>query len=287
MATTRSNFLGIPEEFSSYDTSRYALLSIPFDKACSWLRGASRGPAAVIEASTQLELFDIETGQEVFKAGFFTAPPVEAESSEEMVRKGYEATKRLLADGKFVFTVGGDHSISNGPIRAHYEAYNDISILHIDAHSDLRDEYEGTPLSHASIIARVKEMTGRIVSVGIRSMDRSEWRKLPDDQVFYAHTLRNADEWIPRVLRQLGEKVYVTLDVDAFDISIMPSTGTPEPGGLQWYDVLRLLREVASQHTLVGMDVVELLPSEHTKAPDFLVAKLIYKVAAYRELARS
>ena len=284
---TPDNYLGIPDRFTRYQNAAYVLHSIPFDKACSWQRGASLGPRAVIEASKQVEFYDIETDSEPYTAGIYTAPPTEAETSTEMVAVGERVVAQSLSDGKFVFTLGGDHSISLGPIKAHLAHYPSMSILHLDAHADRRQEYDGNRFSHASIIARAQEIVPRIVSVGIRSADRAELKGVNKSDIFFAHQLDHREVWLPQVMSRLGDDVYVTLDVDVFDIGLMPSTGTPEPGGMGWYDVMAVLREVIQTRRLVGMDVVELAPMERQHAPDFLVAKLLYKVMAYREASKT
>lgn len=272
------NFLGLEPNFSDISNSRYVIASIPFDKACSWNRGASKGPAAIVEASKQVELFDVEFQNEAFVNGVFTAPALECETSAEMVDKGTSYVADYLRRDKFVFTLGGDHSISLGPIRAHASKFSGMSVLHIDAHLDRRAEYDGNKYSHASIIARVSEFIPNIVSVGIRSGDREESKGLDHSKVVYAHQIQTEPGWLERVMSQLSDTVYITLDVDAFDIGIMPSTGTPEPGGMSWYEVLGLIRGVIEKKRLVGMDIVELLPRNENPAPDFLVAKLMYKV---------
>lgn len=275
---TPENFLGLEPEFCNIESARYALVSIPFDKSCSWQRGTSKGPRAVLEASRQVELYDVEYGNEPYKAGVFTAPAVEAETSQEMVQKGEQAVASYLERDKFVFTIGGDHSISLGPIKAHHKKFPKMSVLHIDAHVDRRAQLDGNIYSHASIIARTAEFVSNIVSVGIRSGDKEECANLNPAKMFYAHQLVTNPNWIKQAIAQLDEQVYITLDVDAFDIGIMPSTGTPEPGGMGWYEVLGLIKAVIKERELVGMDIVELLPNPTNLGPDFLVAKLIYKV---------
>lgn len=283
MANTPVNFLGIPAEFSNYEQASSVVFSIPFDAACSWQRGASKGPDAIIQASMNLELYDIETKSEPYRKGIHTTPFLQCTDPAQMMAQGYSEVQRFLKDGKFVITLGGDHSIPYGPIRAHAERYRDMTILHVDAHLDRREEYDGNKYSHASIIQRVKGMVSKVVSVGIRSADRCELEDLPDGDVFWAHEMAKDPSWISKVVERLGSNVYITFDVDAFDISLMQSTGTPEPGGLGWYETLHLLRRVVTEKNVVGLDVVELLPGTNPAA-DFMIAKLIYKVLAYRAL---
>ncbi|MDD5455133.1 MAG: agmatinase [Candidatus Ratteibacteria bacterium] len=275
------NFGGLPEEFSSYKTSKIVILPVPFDKTTSWLKGSDKGPKALIEASKNMELYDIETGSEVYKKGIFTEKPIIAKDSGSILTGVQGKVRNLLKDGKFVVTIGGEHSISTAPIKAHAEVFPDMSILHLDAHSDRRDAYEGNKYSHASVIARVNEITSKVVSVGIRSMDSSELENIKKNKVFYAHEIFKSEDWINEAISNLSGNVYVTLDLDVFDSSIMPSTGTPEPGGLTWQQVTDLLKAVSENKNIVGADVVELCPSEN-KAPDFLAAKLIYKLLSYK-----
>ncbi|MCX8205849.1 MAG: agmatinase [Candidatus Micrarchaeota archaeon] len=276
------NFGGLPKEYSSPAASKVAVLPIPFDGTSTWGKGADKGPAAIIEASRHMELYDIETDSEAFTVGISTEKPVKARTVDKMVEEGYLRARRLLNDGKFVVCLGGEHSISIGPIRAHAEHYGDISILHLDAHSDRRTVYEGSKYNHACVIARAGEYCKNIVSVGIRSMDSSEVQYIDRRKVFFAHEIHGSTGWVQQAIRELNGRVYITIDLDVFDPGIMPSTGTPEPGGLGWYDVIGLLREVAKQKEIVGLDVVELAPNKHNAAPDFLAAKLVYSLLSYK-----
>jgi len=277
-----NNFLGIPKKHSQYESSKVVILPIPFDKSASWIKGAANGPKAIIEASQQLELYDIESDSEPYESGIFTAAPIEASSSKEMVDSGYKKVLSFLKDEKFVVTLGGDHSISIGPILAHSAFFKDISILHLDAHADMRDIFEGNKFSHACVMARASEQVDNIVSLGIRSMDISERPSFKKGNLFLAEDICcGKDDWIQEVIKRLGKKVYLSLDVDVFDSGIMPATGTPQPGGLDWHQVIRLMQAVCKARELIGMDFVELAPMKNNKAPDFLVAKLIYKILSY------
>lgn len=271
------NFGGLPKEYSIYEDSDIVILPVPFDKTSTWMRGADKGPSAIIEASRNMELYDIETDFEVYKKGIFTASEIIAHTSKEMIRNTYDKVMSVLENGKFVVVLGGEHTVSVGPIKAHAEFFQDIVILHLDAHSDMRYSYEGNKYSHACVMARVKEITKNIVSVGIRSMDSSELKNINRDKIFYASEIHRSKNWIKQVCKQLSQNVYITIDLDVFDSSIMPSTGTPEPGGLDWYQVISLLENITRNKNIVGFDVVELCPSSN-KAPDFLAAKLIYKL---------
>lgn len=277
-----ANFGDLPEEYSAPDNSRVVIIPVPYDGTSTWIKGSDKGPAAIIEASTHMELYDIETDSEVYKKGIFTAGPMDGqELPEDMVKGVAEQVRHYLQDDKFIVVLGGEHSVSLGPVRAHVEKDPDITVLQLDAHSDLRDDYEGSRYNHACIMARIKELCP-IVQVGIRSMDSSEKQTLDKNRVIFASEIFTNKNWIEKVLSKLSQHVYITIDLDIFDPSIMPSTGTPEPGGLFWYDVLGLMRTVFENFNVVGFDIVEMCPDERNKAPDFLAAKLIYKLLSYK-----
>ncbi len=279
---TPNNFGALPPKYSRLKNSEIVILPVPFDKTSSWIKGAAKGPAAIINASRNMELYDIETDTEVYTRGIHTAKESVASSSKAMVSKVYKTAEKYIRAHKFVVVLGGEHTVSLGSIQAHADHYNEMSILHLDAHSDMRDSYEGNRYSHACVMARVKEQIKNIVSVGIRSMDSSEIRSINRKNIFYASKLRSSKDWIKRVTKKLSSRVYVTIDLDVFDPSIMPSTGTPEPGGLGWYEVIDLLEHVSEKKQVVGFDVVELCPSRGVVAPDFLAAKLVYKLLSFK-----
>jgi len=265
----------------AYREARFAVLPLPYDGTSTWLKGADRGPAAVLEASANMELYDIETRSEPWREGLVTMAPVPPGPSPEVtVDRIHEAAQRLIADGKTVIGIGGEHSVSIGLIRAQAERHQGLTVLQLDAHADTRDAYEGSRFNHACVMARVAEVCD-FVQVGIRSMDAAELRLYRPDRVFYAHEIDGAEGWIDAVVSRLGDPVYVTVDLDVLDPSEMPSTGTPEPGGLRYRQVTRLLDAVCRSRTVTGFDVVELLPREHDRAPDFLAARLVYQLAAY------
>ena len=275
-------FGDLPDEYSALDNARVVIIPVPYDGTSTWIKGSDKGPAAIIEASTHMELYDIETDSEVYKKGIFTAGQIDGqELSEDMAVSVTEQVRYYLQDNKFAVVLGGEHSVSLGPVRAYVEKNPDITVLQLDAHSDLRDEYEGSKYNHACIMARIKELCP-IVQVGIRSMDSSEKQTLDKNRVIFASEISTNKSWIEKVLSKLSQNVYVTIDLDVFDPSIMPSTGTPEPGGLFWYDVLGLMRTVFKNFNVVGFDIVEMCPDERNKAPDFLAAKLIYKLLSYK-----
>jgi len=275
------NFGLLPEKYSAYDTASVVILPVPYDRTSTWIKGADKGPEAVIQASANMELYDIETDSQVYTKGIFTDNPLRtALLPEDMSRLIYERITQLLTDGKFPVVIGGEHSVSIGAVKAHAQNAKDMAVLQIDAHADLRDEYEGSKFNHACVMARVKEMCPA-VQVGIRSMDASEKESIDPEKTFFAKDIVGAHDWIDKVISLLSDNVYVTIDLDVFDPSIMPSTGTPEPGGLGWYGVLALLKNLCSIKNVIGFDVVELCPNENNKAPDFLAAKLIYKFLSY------
>jgi agmatinase len=280
--TNAANFADIPKEYSHLDRAQIVIIPVPYDQTSTWIKGADKSPAAIIAASANLELYDIETDSEVYKKGIFTDKAVQAKSSPENMAEAVKHRVRHYIDrDKFTVVLGGEHSVSIGAIRAHVEKNQTITILQLDAHADLRDEYNGSKYNHACVIARVRELCP-VVQVGIRSMDASEKAYLEPAKVFFAKDVCGQTNWIKRAVSKLSEKIYVTIDLDVFDPSIMPSTGTPEPGGLLWYEVLSLLRAVFEQRNVIGFDVVELCPNEDNKAPDFLAAKLIYKLLSYK-----
>lgn len=276
------SFGGLSGEYSNPDKSKIAIIPVAYDGTSTWCKGADEGPMAIIEASANMELYDIETDSEVFKRGIFTDEEIGGDISSVGMTEAVESTVRYyLEGGKFVVVIGGEHSVSVGSIRAHARQYKNLSILHLDAHSDLREEYNGSKYNHACVMARAREVCP-IVQVGIRSMCAAEKGAIDTSNVFFARDIYDNTGWIKKAVSKLRGDVYITTDLDVFDPSIMPSTGTPEPGGLGWYEVLALLKEVCRGKNVVGFDVVELCPNNRNKAPDFLAAKLIYKLLSYK-----
>lgn len=278
-------YAGLTDEFSHARRSQIVVIPVPFDLTTTYQQGAQYGPEALIEASRHLELYDIETNSEVYRLGIHTAPPVLADSCDDLRDELYQQVSYYLNKGQFVVTLGGEHSISFAPIRAYANLYPNLSILQIDAHADLQDTYEGNPWSHACVMARVREIPrlSSLVAVGVRSMSAEEVPFVDKSKTFFAHDLHPADEtWMDQVVDQLSDHVYITFDLDAFDSSLMPSTGTPEPGGLWWNQTMNLLKRVAKKKQIVGFDVVELCPNPSLTAPDYLAAKLVYKILSYQ-----
>jgi agmatinase len=276
-----AGFGDLPVECCNPQTSRIAVIPAPYDGTSTWLKGANRGPEAILDASAHLELYDIETDSEVYRRGIVTEDPVaELASPEAMLAVVEERVKRQLEAGRFPVLLGGEHSVSLGAVRAMSRQHKDLCVLQLDAHTDLREVFEGSPYNHACVMARIRELAP-IVQVGIRSMDASEKAAVDPRRIFFAERLARRPDWIGEVLALLSPRVYLTFDLDALDPAIMPSTGTPEPGGLAWYETLELLRRLCAERELVGFDVVELCPTSN-RAADFLAAKLVYKLLSYR-----
>jgi len=276
---------GLPEAFTNYSTSKVAVLPVAYDGTSTWVKGADKGPYALLEASANMEVYDIETNSEVYRIGIFTDEIMEGDfsSPDQMVSAVRSRTLKLINDGKLVATIGGEHSVSIGAVQAHARTYDHLTVLQIDAHADMRSSYEGSPYNHACVMARVKELCP-VVQVGIRSMDSSEKTNIDSHRVFWAHQLVANNSWMDEAIDLITPNVYITFDLDGFDPSIFPSTGTPEPGGLLWYPTLTFLRKVIESRNLVGFDIVELCPNPLDKSSDFLAAKLLYKILSYKYL---
>jgi agmatinase len=275
------NFGG-SEVVYEYDESRIIILPVPYDETSTWMKGADNGPSAILEASVNLEFYDIETDSEAHTHGIFTLPEVSEKSSPGAMVEAVRSTCRRLYDqAKFPVVIGGNHSVSIGAIMAAVEKHQNITILQIDAHADLRQAYEGTPLNHACVMARAREIAP-IVQIGIRSISAGELPFADRERIFCSHELWDDKSLYDKALDLLTENVYITIDLDGFDPGIMPSTGTPEPGGPPYREILGFLKKVILNRNVVGFDVVELCPSPHTKAPDFMAARLIYQLLSYR-----
>ena len=280
------NFGGIAEEeFSSFERSRIVVWPVSYEGTVSYGTGTGRGAEAIIDASRNMELYDEETDAEVYKLGIHTvAETPSVEPPARMMETLYERARELVATGKFVTMIGGEHSVSGPVIRAHAERYDNLSILQIDAHADLRDTYDGTPHSHASIMARVtRDMRLPAVQCGIRSISAEEARALDElpTRIFWAKDIVGRSDWWDAAVDGLTENVYLTVDIDGLDPSLVAQTGTPEPGGLGWYETIGLLRTLARRRRVVGMDLTEYSYVEGQDASAFLCAKLIYKTLAF------
>ncbi|WP_314055575.1 agmatinase [Capnocytophaga gingivalis] len=277
-----NTYAGIPAENATYENSKVVLVTVPYDGTSTWGKGADKGPELFLDASENMELYDIETDTEPYLQGVYMAGEVSEKSSpEKMVEAVYQKTKELVKDREKLFTlIGGEHSVSIGSIRAVGEEYHNLTVLQLDAHTDLRPEYHGSKNNHACAVFEANQKH-KLVQVGIRSMDAEEKQYLPHKRVFFAHEIAKNDNWIKDVLDKVSGNVYITIDLDAFDPSIAPSTGTPEPGGLQWYPTLKLLKKVFKKCNVVAFDIVELMDSPQAKPTAFLAAKLYYKMLAY------
>ena len=280
VSTIPFNFGGLPRQESLWENSRVVFLPVLYDLTSTYLPGSRRGPMAILEASTHLELFDEELEEEPFRVGLHTLDPLEAVASgpQEMIREVERLAEWVVRANKFPVLLGGEHSITLGAARPLKKKYPEVSFLQLDAHADLREAYEGTPFSHACIGRRLAEL-GPLVQVGIRSLTREENLFIQKGTVktFFYHRLAELPEWEEEVCQALSPQVYVTIDLDVLDPAIMPSVGTPEPGGLNWRTITGLLRRLARKKEVVGFDVVELTPIPGLIAPDFLAAKLIYR----------
>jgi len=262
----------------------FVVVPVPYDLTSTYQPGSRRGPIAIIEASTNMELYDEELKKETYLAGIYTAPPVHIDSRgpKHMVDAVRKKISKIVTLNKIPVMLGGEHSITFGAVQALKAKYPKLSVLQLDAHADLRDSYQGSPYSHASVARRISEICP-LVQVGIRSMSKEEGDFLPASKVksYSADFVAEHKNWCETVCKDLKGDVFVTIDIDAFDPSIMPSTGTPEPGGLYWRDILRLLKSVSRSCKIRGFDVVELAPIPGIVAPDFMTAKLIYRFMGY------
>lgn len=266
----------------SYSESGIIIVPVPYDETSTWMKGADKGPDAILEASVNLEFYDIETSSEAHLKGIFTIPPLlEKESPEKLTEDVYYRILTLLSENKFPVIIGGNHTVSIGSIKAFSEYYDNLTVLQLDAHSDLRQIYEGSEFNHACAMARAREYAS-LVQVGIRSMSAEELPYIEKDRIFFSHELYYDKSLYKKAIRKLSKNVYITIDLDVFDPSIMPSTGTPEPGGPSYFELLHFMRDVINARNVVGFDIVELCPSATNKAPDFIAAKIIYQLLSYR-----
>ncbi len=275
-------FAGIADQYANFKDAAIILQSIPYDGTSTWGKGAHKGFAAFLEAAENMELYDIETNSEVYKKGIYMpADWSRFSSSEDMFKQVYKQTKELLELNKLLTFFGGEHSISIGIIKAFYEHYDNLTVLQLDAHADLRPEYDGTKYNHACAVHDASQHCN-LVQVGIRSMDVSEKEWMNYNKVYFANNIHSSNDWMEKSIHQLSNPVYITLDLDVLDPSIMPATGTPEPGGLSWYQLINYLKLVFEKHEVVGFDIVELAPIEGLHSPQFLAAKLYYKMLSYK-----
>ena len=280
--TMSDSFLGLDGPDADYTRARFAILPIPYDATTSFSAGARDGPRAIISASRQIEDYDPDIGRESYRAGIATLDPLEpdARGPEAMHERIYRAARRVVRDGKFVIGLGGEHGITSAIVRAVRTRHKSLSVLQIDAHADLRNSYQGSPHSHACVMRRIHDSGVEAVGVGVRSYSREEARfiRTAKKQIISARTCHESDAWIPDVVQSLGDPVYVTIDIDAFDPACAPGTGTPEPGGLDWHQVTDLLAAVAAERQIVAADVVEVRPLPPGTVTEYLAARLVYRV---------
>jgi N1-aminopropylagmatine ureohydrolase len=279
------DFGGTMPTATDFDHARVVILPIPLDRTTSYVPGTRNGPHEILVASSHMELWDEETQTDVHSIGIFTMPEMEFpfESIDDVMGEIRRVASELVSRGKFPFVLGGEHSITGPIVEAVAAQYPGLSVLQIDAHADLRDSYMGTPHNHACAMRRVLDHA-RMTQVGIRSLSPEEAAAIPGlkTRIFYDYNMRQDPQWIERVVDSLGENVYITIDCDGLDPAIMPAVGTPEPGGLSWYETLTLLRRVIESRHVVACDLVELAPLAGNVAPNFLCAKLVYKILSYR-----
>lgn len=281
-----NNFMGLEEEQAkSYKDSKAVILQVPFEGTVSYEKGTSKAPKVIIETSKQLEIYDEELGKEtILDIGIWTDDDeVKAKTADKNVETVYNAAKKHISERKFLAILGGEHSISTGAVKAFKERYPNLSVLQLDAHADLRDEYSGTIYSHASVMSRIREMCPA-VQVGIRDFSKPEADKIKkfNYPVFMAKDIYNNEAWFDRAIGKLSDDVFITLDIDVFDQSIMPATGTPVTGGLDWYIIIKFLKRVFEKKNVVGFDLVELAPMKNMHGCDYLAAKLVYKMIGYK-----
>jgi agmatinase len=283
MPNKHTNFLDLPADLSNPETARAVVLGVPYEATTTYGKGAAHGPHAIIAASSQIEFYDEELDAETCRIGITSDMSLRRFSSEpaKAVQQINDACERWLAKKKFVVGLGGEHTVTVGLVRAFKKFYPQMSVLQLDAHSDLRDEYHGSPFNHACVMARVQELCP-FIGVGIRSGVAGERASLkPPSALFYAHELYHNNNWVETVLEKLGDPVYITIDLDFFDPAVVPSVGTPEPGGFHWVETLGFLKQVIRSRQVIGFDVVELAPRPGFPSSDFFAAKLVYKLLGY------
>ncbi|MBL7221216.1 MAG: agmatinase [Phycisphaerae bacterium] len=283
---TSIGFLDLPAARSNQTAARYAVLPVPYEGTVSYEPGTAAGPAAIIRASQQVELFDEEFSGDFSEAGIVTCDAIEpADDPAEQMERVKLAAREILGSNEFLLAIGGEHSITAPLVEAVSEVHGPVSVLQIDAHADLRDSYGGTKLSHACVMRRVLETTDSICQVGVRSYSQEEYRSCREqiDNLITPEIIRNEPDWIDRALALLGDMVYVTIDMDGLDPSIAPGVGTPEPDGLTWRETTELLRKVCYERQVVAADIVEVKPIPPNHVTEFIAARLAYKIIAYTQ----
>ncbi|MAE42367.1 agmatinase [Candidatus Woesearchaeota archaeon] len=279
-----NNFFELPEPLSNYENSKVVILSVPYEKTTTYIHGTKDGPSALLKASLELEFYDEELGQDSCEVGICTLNELKIDDeSEVMVNVVSENVKKLINDNKFPIILGGEHSITIGCVKAFAEKYDELSVLQLDAHGDLKEENYDSKFNHGCAMKRCLDICQNLVPVGIRSLnhDEADFAKEKDIKIFWAKDVVDNDGWFDDAISRLSKNVYITIDLDGLDPSWMPAVGNPEPGGLQYYSILRFLRKVCKERNVVGFDVVELCPKKDDVSSDLAAAKVMYKLIGY------
>lgn len=279
-------FLDMDEQYAHQENAKYVLMPVAYDGTSTFIKGADKGPQAIIDASDSIELYDVQFEMEPYTAGIYTDKhPYDFTTPDKMVQSVYERVKHFIDQQKHIGLLGGEHSVSVGSIKAFSEKYLDLSVLQVDAHADLRDDYHGSIYNHACVMRRAQDFA-RVVQVGIRNVCTEEMHNIVKENIFYAHKMYNNNDWMEQAINRLTDHVYLTIDLDGLDPSVLPSTGTPLPGGLSWYTLITFLEKLFASKKIVGFDVVELCPQPYDKSSDVLAAVLVYKIICLFELNR-
>lgn len=276
--------MDMDDEYTLLENAKYVLLPVGYDGTSTFVKGADKGPQAILDASDSLELYDIQYQHSAYEAGIYTDHfDYDFSTPDTMVDSVYQRVKHFMQQGKSIGLLGGEHSVSVGAIQAMSESHKDLTVLQFDAHADLRDDYHDSIFNHACVMRRAQDYA-RVVQVGIRNVCEEEMHNVVDENMFYAHNIYNNEDWMEPALERLTDNVYITFDLDGFDPSILPATGTPLPGGLQWYPTLKFIQKVIQSRNVVGFDVVELCPQADSKVSDVLAATLVYKIITLLEI---
>ncbi|MEI8175679.1 MAG: agmatinase [Candidatus Omnitrophota bacterium] len=286
--TDTSNFLSLGDEYSNLKRAKIAILPVPYERTVTYKKGAAAGPRAIIDASIHLEKFDEQLNQETFKVGIHTMPELKVRDlePEEMIKKVRDDIQELVKSNKFPVILGGEHSVSIGAVTALKESVPDLSVLYLDAHYDLRNEFNGSRFNHACVARRLAEMVP-VVEVGVRSLSKEEkdfitaQAAAPRVTAFSVYDIIDDELWKDKASAMLSKNVYLSIDLDVFDPSLMPAVGTPEPGGIGWYELMDFLYSIIMEKNIVGLDVVELCPIKDQPASDFLAGKMLYRILGY------
>jgi len=284
----KDNFLGLDGDFADFEKSKFVVLPISYDKTASFIKGTAQAPKRIIEVSEQLELFDEQLAKEFYHSGIHTHKVIGSNSMapEELFDDVYQTAKKLSAQDKIILGLGGEHSVSIGLIKCANENHKNMSVLQIDAHADLRDEYEGSKLSHACVMKRVFDMGIPSIGVGIRSFDKAQYEFMRQNNldIYTPWRISASPNWIDEIVSKLSDSVYITLDIDGLDCSVVPGTGTPEPGGLSYQQVVDLIIRIGKNKTIIGADIVEVIPGITGTVSEFTAARLAYKLIAAMQL---